>query len=81
MGRGDDRNGFYRRINAKLEAGGVDVWETFFEEFLGFVTDIKENAAAAGAFHFLVNGAGDNVTWSKIFTFVIALHKGLIFLV
>ena len=63
------------KIEAIAEAGGVDARETFFEEVLGLFCHVQIDMRAVRFVHFADDGACDNIAWSELLSFVVALHE------
>ena len=63
VGGGNDWNGFFRDIDAQLQATFVNRRKMRANKFSGLVRDIQVNAVKTMPFHLGINGARDDIAW------------------
>ena len=77
MGGGDHRDRFASDVDAEFLTLVVNGREVFAHELGWFVTDVEQEMVGAGAFHLVVDGAGDDVARGQLLALVEAMHEAL----
>ena len=63
-------------VDAEFEAAAVDRGEVAPDEIGRSVGDVKKNAIRAQSFHFMVDGAGDDVPGRQFDAIIEPMHEG-----
>ncbi len=64
-------------VDVEGQAAFIDRREVRLDERFGFVADVQIYAVDTQPFHFMVDGAGDDVPWRQLGAWVEALHETL----
>lgn len=66
VSRGNHWNGFPSGVDAVIEASLINVGKSLLQELLGVLSHVEENAAAAGALHFRIDGSRHDVARRQV---------------
>ena len=70
-----NRHGFFREIYPQPEQFFINHREMLANKIGGLMANIKEHTICAEAFHFMVNGAGDNIARGQFAALIKIGHK------
>ena len=75
MGGGHDRNRFPGDVDAQFEAAREDVRKVGAQEGFPFVGHVEEDAIEPLLFHFVIDGAGDDIARCQFGAGVVGRHE------
>ena len=66
---------FQCHVITEFTATRIHSWKVLFDKRRGFMADVQQDIFFTETFHFMVNGARHDVTWSQVAALVKTFHK------